>query len=251
MMTYFQATRPGYVKLFHTPFDSFWCCTGSGIENHARYGESIFAHDANALYVNLFMAATLNWRERGLTITQSTRFPDDDRTTLTFSGRAQKLALRIRHPAWCERMSLTLNGKSIGVSTRPGSYHTLPARRMRAGDRLEIHLPMRVALEPLPGDPQCSAVMVGPIVLAGLVGEPVDPAAQIIVNERKSGEMLNDRPDVPAWPRPLAELPAHFTRNDRDQLSFMAAGFPGGPVKFIPWFRVAHERYNLYWRAAA
>ncbi len=59
MNTYFQATRPGYVRLYHTPFDSFWCCTGSGIENHARYGESIYAHDADALYVNLFLASTL------------------------------------------------------------------------------------------------------------------------------------------------------------------------------------------------
>jgi DUF1680 family protein len=250
MMTYFQATRPGYVKLFHTPFDSFWCCTGSGIENHARYGESIFAHDANALYVNLFMAATLQWRERGLTVTQSTRFPDEERITLTFAGRSQKLALRIRHPAWCERMSLTLNGRAIGVSTRPGGYHTLPARRIRAGDRIEIHVPMQLQLAPLPGDPSYAAVVYGPIVLAGEVGKPVDPAAQIIVNERKSGEMLNDLPEIPAWPRPLAELPAHFTRSDRQKLSFVASGFAGGPVRFLPWFRVAHERYNLYWRGA-
>ena len=78
-----------------------------------------------------------------------------------------------------------------------------------------------------------------------------DPAAQIIVNERKSGEMLNESVAIPEWPRPLAELPAHFTRTGRDRLAFIAAGFAGGPVQFIPWFRVAHERYNLYWRGQA
>ncbi len=66
MQTYFQATRPGYVKLFHTPFDSFWCCTGSGIENHARYGENIYAHDGATLYVNLFIASSLDWKELGI-----------------------------------------------------------------------------------------------------------------------------------------------------------------------------------------
>ncbi len=250
MMTYFQATRPGYVKLFHTPEDSFWCCTGSGMENHARYGESIYAHDAESLYVNLFIASKLEWRERGLTLTQATRFPDEARTTLKFAGRVeQELALKIRHPAWCERMSVKVNGKPAGVSTAPGTYFTLATRRIRPGDTVEVQFPMQLRLEPLPGEPDYAAVMYGPITLAGLVGKPVDPQAQIIVNERESGQMLNDPVDVPAWSRPLAELPAHFTRSDPKRLTFIAAGFKDGPVKFIPWFRVAHERYNLYWRA--
>jgi uncharacterized protein len=252
MMTYFQSTRPGYVKLFHTPFDSFWCCTGSGMENHARYGESIYAHDDESLYVNLFVASTLEWRERQLTVTQSTRFPDEERTTLTFGGQgAQNLALRIRHPAWCERMRVSINGKPAGTSSTPGSYHTLKVRRFRAGDSVEVHLPMRLRLEPLPGAAEFGAMLYGPIVLAGVLGKNgVDPAAQIIVNERKSGEMLNEPVTVPAWPRPLTELPAHFTRTGQEHLAFIAAGFTGGPVQFIPWFRVAHERYNLYWRSS-
>jgi len=252
MMTYFQATRPGYVKLFHTPEDSFWCCTGSGMENHARYGESIYAHDDESLYVNLFIASKLEWPGRGLTLTQATRFPDEERTTLKFSGSgAQHLALTIRHPAWCERMSVKVNGKPAGTSAAPGTYFTLSTRRIRAGDEVEVHFPMQLRLEPLPGEPDYAAFMYGPVALAGIVGKPVDPAAQIIVNERESGQMLNDAVRVPAWPRALAELPAHFTRTDPRHVSFSAAGFEGGPVKFVPWFRVAHERYNLYWRSSA
>ena len=248
MMTYFQATRPGYVKLFHTPFDSFWCCTGSGMENHARYGESIYAHDGNSLYVNLFVASTLNWRERGLTLTQTTNFPDEDRTTIKLGGkRLRNLALRIRHPAWCERMTVVVNGGPGAVSENPGSYFTLN-RDLRSGDTIDVHLPMKARLEPLPGAPEYGALMYGPLALAGVVGTPVDPAAQIIVNERKSGEMLNERVAIPAWPHALEELPARLRRSDSEPLAFMAEGFSGGPVRFIPWFRVAHERYNLYWR---
>jgi hypothetical protein len=90
--------------------------------------------------------------------------------------------------------------------------------------------------------------MCGPIVMAGIVGQPVEAQQQLIVNERKSGEMLNQSVPIPVWRRPLAELPMHFTRSERERLSFRVDGFEGGPVQFIPWFRVARERYNLYWR---
>src|SRR5690606_41699066 len=82
MVTYFQATRPGYVKLYCTPFDSFWCCTGSGIENHAKYGDSIYFHDKESLFVNLFVASSLNWEAQGLKLTQTTRCPDEHRSRL-------------------------------------------------------------------------------------------------------------------------------------------------------------------------
>jgi DUF1680 family protein len=250
MQTYFQATRPGYVKLFHTPFDSFWCCTGSGIENHARYGEAIYAHDRDRLFVNLFLASTLDWQDQQTRVTQDTRFPDADVTRLTLDpATPRELTLALRQPAWCPVMTITVNGRERRRARSPGSYHELK-RRFKAGDVVEVRLPMSLRLEPLPNSPDLAALMYGPIVLAGLVGKPVDPAAQIIVNERKSGEMLNEPVQIPAWPRPLAELPAHLTRTDRERLTFTAAGFAGGPVQFIPWYRVAHERYNLYWRGA-
>ncbi|HET9864590.1 MAG TPA: beta-L-arabinofuranosidase domain-containing protein, partial [Steroidobacteraceae bacterium] len=249
MMTYFQATRPGYVKLFHTPFDSFWCCTGSGMENHARYAENIYAQDGDTLFVNLYLASTLEWQERATRIEQATRFPDEDGARITVKpAQPRRLTLALRQPAWCREMVVTVNGRERKVARRPGDYFRL-SRRFAPGDVVEVRLPMSLRLEPLPHAPDYAAVMYGPIVLAGLVGKPVDPQAQIIVNERKSGQMLNEAVPIPRWPRPLAELPAHFTRSDRDRLTFIAAGFEGGPVQFIPWYRVAHERYNLYWRA--
>ena len=249
MTTYFQATRPGYVKLFHTPFDSFWCCTGSGMENHARYGETIYAYADDTLVVNLFLASTLDWNARGITVTQSTRFPDSDTTRLTFDlAHPQKLTLLLRQPAWCPIMSITINGREHRSGRQPGKYARI-ARIVHPGDSIEVRLPMRLHLEPLPSDPTQAALMIGPIVLAGIVGGPVNPADQIIVNERKSGEMLNEAVDVPRWTRPLAELPAATSPMDGESLRFRASGFAGGAeVVFVPYFRVAHERYNLYWR---
>jgi len=253
MNTYFQATRAGYVRLYHTPFDSFWCCTGSGIENHARYGETIYAHnDVNTLYVNLFMASTLQWRERGITLTQSTLFPDADTTRLEFTvAKPQTLKLAIRQPEWCPAMTVTVNGKRKVVSRRPGSYYALN-RTFKSGDVVEVRLPMSLRMELLPNAPDHAALMYGPIVLAGRLGtQGLTPDSQLIINERQSGEMLNDKIDIPRWNRPLGELLTQTKRTSDDELRFTTSGFQGGKsVELIPWFRLTHERYNLYWHTS-
>jgi len=251
MNTYFQSTRPGYVRLYHTPFDSFWCCTGSGIENHARYGESIYACSDDELYVNLFMASTLDWRERGLTVTQTGNFPDEDTVRLSFEGkRSRRLKLRIRHPSWCEEMKIAWNDGPAMVSRRPGSYFDLPNDRVKPGDVVRITTPMSLRTESLPRSPDFAALVYGPIVLAGRLGtEGLTPGSQLIVNERESGKMLQADVHAPRWTKPLALLAAHTSRIHSEKLEFRAEGFEGGAsVDFVPWFRLTHERYQLYWQ---
>jgi DUF1680 family protein len=250
MNTYFQSTRPGYVRLYHTPFDSFWCCTGSGIENHARYAESIYAHDDEALYINLFVASTLHWRERGLTVSQDTLFPDADTTRLTFKGsKPQKLTLMLRQPSWCPVMTVSVNGRPRSTARNPGFYHQLK-RRFRSGDVIEVRVPMSLRIEPLPNSPDYAALVYGPIVLGGRMGsEGLTPGSQLIINERESGNMLQADVKIPRWTRPLADLAANTTRTSAERLEFRTAGFEGGAsVDLIPWFRLTNERYNLYWR---
>ena len=254
MNTYFQATRPGYVRLYHTPFDSFWCCTGSGIENHARYGESIYAHDDDSLTVNLFIPSTLEWRERGLTITQTGNFPDEETMTLRFDcKKRQKLKIRIRHPHWCGEMATIWNGKVIAMSEKPGAYFELPGDRIQPGDTVSIRLPMTVRAEPLPNAPSHAALLYGPLVLAGRLGtQGLSPGSQLIVNERESGSMLNAEIAIPHWPWPISALPGALTRDQGPELYFTARGFEGvESVKFAPYFRLTHERYNLYWRTTS
>jgi uncharacterized protein len=252
MMTYFQATRPGYVRLYHTPFDSFWCCTGSGIENHARYGENIYARDDETLFVNLFIASTLDWKERGVALTQETRFPDSDTTRLTVRCQdAKGVALAFRHPDWCQKPVARINGKRVKTTTDPVGRYCRLERRVRDGDVVEIQLPMKLALVPLPNDPAYAALVYGPIVLGARLGtQGLAPGSQLIVNERQSGEMLDEKIDIPRWTKPLNELPKGTKRTSKDELRFTAQGFDGGKsVELIPWFRLTNERYNLYWRA--
>jgi DUF1680 family protein len=250
MNTYFQSTRPGYVRLYHQPFDAFWCCTGSGIENHARYGESIYAFDEHTLFVNLFLASSLDWSDRGLKLRQETRFPDSEVSRLIIDEvGTKKVSLAIRQPAWCPVMTLTVNGR-VSRARRPGEYHTV-RRQFRAGDVIEVRLPMSLRIELLPNDPDHAALVYGPIVLGGRMGtEGLTPGSQLIINERESGNMLKANVKIPRWTRPLDQLAAHTTRTNPDRLEFRTTGFEGGAsVDLIPWFRLTHERYNLYWHS--
>jgi uncharacterized protein len=252
MMSYFQSTRPGYVRLYHTPFDSFWCCTGSGMENHARYGETIFAHDHNNLVVNLFISATLDWRELALTVTQVTRFPDAEVTRLVFNAKKPRtINLHLRQPSWCPVMTILVNGRRKATARMPG-YHYSIERKIRSGDVVEVRMPMSLRVEPLPGAPNYGALMYGPIVLGGRMGtEGLTPGSQLIINERESGNMLQADVKIPRWSKPLAELVTNTARTNPERLEFRTTGFDGGAsVDLIPWFRLTNERYNLYWREA-
>jgi DUF1680 family protein len=249
MMTYFQATRPGYVKLYCTPVDSFWCCTGSGMENHAKYGDSIYFQDDAGVYVNLFIASRVHWREKQLHITQTTSFPESPRTQLTIETDAPAaFALRIRQPGWSSKATVSINGKEQTVHRTPGNYIVL-SRTWRDGDRVEMEMDMQLRLEPLPNSTDIAAVMYGPIVLAGRLGtEGITPGADLIVNERKSGEMLNLPRELPKWKLNRDKLADSLRRDAKRPLVFHARGVSELPeLELIPYSAIAHERYNLYW----
>ena len=252
MMTYFQSTRPGYLKLYCTPVDSFWCCTGTGIENHAKYGDSIYFHgtqdDTDCLYVNLFIASTLNWKEKGLALTQTAKFPEvgTSRLEVTAAGPGN-VTLKIRHPGWCAMATVKVNGTMAATSHSPGVYIALK-RTWKAGDVIEVDVPMALRMEPLHASTNHAAVIYGPIVLAGALGNKVPPGADLHVNERTIGEPFNDPIEVPVLVGDLAKMAAKIKPTD-SPLTFRTDGL-GRPaeVTLVPYYRIAHEHYNLYWR---
>jgi len=249
MMTYFQGTRPGYMKLYCTPIDSFWCCTGTGMENHAKYGDSIYFHDDQNLYVNLFIASTVNWKKKGLTLHQTTQFPQSPKTSFRIETASPvELTLQIRHPAWCAKVSITCNGERPITSTQPGSYIAVK-RTWKSADAVEIDLPMELRVVPLPNAPRIVAFMHGPIVLAGALGnEGIAAGADTIVNERTYGAMLNTPFEAPSLTGDAAKLLEHIAPVPDAPQTFMTAGI-GHPadVRLVPYYRIAHERYRIYW----
>ncbi|MEI6862733.1 MAG: beta-L-arabinofuranosidase domain-containing protein, partial [Verrucomicrobiota bacterium] len=250
MMTYFQSTRPGYIKLFCTPFDSFWCCTGTGIENHAKYGDSIYFRGAqsDSLYVNLFIPSSLNWREKGLTLRQTTSFPENGKTRLEITAAIpQEFSLCIRHPAWAETAKVTINGTVAPVASKPGSYLSLK-RTWKAGDVVEVDLSMSLRLELLSGTTDTAAVLYGPIVLVGALGHEVKPGEDLHINERTIGSVFNEPIDVPTLTGGLAAIPSKIKPTGAP-LTFKTDGIGHpGDVTLIPYFRTAHQHYNMYWK---
>jgi DUF1680 family protein len=250
MTTYFQATRPGYVRLFHTPEQSFWCCTGSGMENHAKYGDSIYFHSRDALWINLFIPSIVTWKEARLTLRQTTTFPEDPSTRLTVSvERPVRVTLNVRQPGWCNRITVHVNGVRWKGGVAANGYVGI-RREWRTGDVVDVDVPMTLRAEALPGTTDLVAFVYGPIVLAGRLGrEGLAPGNQIIVNERESGNMLNLPVEVPVLVSDLSTLPKRIRQDPHAALTFRTAGV-GRPtdVELVPYYRLAHERYNLYWK---
>jgi DUF1680 family protein len=223
------------------------------MENHAKYGDSIYFHQANTLYVNLFIPSILAWKEKGLTITQTTRFPEQDRTRLQLScQRPTNLTLSVRHPSWCQAMTIVVNGRRWMTSRQPGRYVNVN-REWRNADIVEIHLPMALRTEQLPGHSDVVAILYGPIVLAGRLGRKgLTPGADIIINERKYGDVLNDQVDVPILVGEAQKIVRRIKPSQGSTLTFHVTGVGanGHPrdVSLMPYYRIAHERYNLYWK---
>jgi DUF1680 family protein len=250
MVTYFQGARPGYMKLYHTPEDSFWCCTGTGMENHVKYRDSIYFHDERALFVNLFVPSSVAWKEKGATLTQVTTFPDAPTTTLRWKLRQPvELALMLRHPRWSRTATVLVNGVEAARSADPGSYVEL-ARTWRDGDSVELRLVMEAAAESAPAAPDIVVFTYGPLVLAGVFGrEGLADGADIVVNERKYGSYNGTPFAVPTLAGDPQAL-ASSIRGGGAPLEFTIASAEGKPVQLIPYHRVAHERYATYWRVS-
>ncbi|MCX5757099.1 MAG: glycoside hydrolase family 127 protein, partial [Candidatus Hydrogenedentes bacterium] len=157
-VTYYVGMGPGMEKVFQPQFDLFTCCIGTGMENHAQYGDAIYFHDAAGVYVNLFIASELHWDAKGLTLRQETLFPDEPVSRLRLTcATPTELTLYLRHPAWAERIRVTVNGDEIATDGKPGCF--IPVQRTwKTGDLIEIDCPMALHIEAMPDNPKRAAI---------------------------------------------------------------------------------------------
>ena len=247
-VTYFYSLRPGHFKIYSKDFDSMWCCVGTGIENHSRYGETIYYRDAEGLWVNLFIASQLDWKEKGVTVRQETQFPQTDTTTITLSTKKpQKLAIRIRVPYWATGgVEVSINGKSEKVDAKPQSYLVL-TRQWKDGDKIKVRLPMSLHLRAARDDKNLGVVMFGPLVLAGELGtEGVPKNLNCGHNKQYSGDPV---PAVPAFVIASRDPSAWVKRTDAKAMKFKTrnVGKPND-VSLLPLHEMHHQRYTVYWK---
>ncbi len=252
MMLYFCSLKPGHVKVYNSPEHSFWCCTGTGVENHAKYTDSIYFHAEDTLYVNLFIASELTWTDQQITVRQETLFPETDTTTLTLRcAQPTRCALKLRYPAWAAQASLKINGVAEPISAEPGTYITLE-REWQDGDRFDYRLPMRLYTEPLPGAADHIALLYGPIVLAGALGTQNLPNVYLAdPNTRNAAINWLPTPPVPMLTGSAQSVLEHVKAVSDNPFAFKLTGL-GLPhdIDLIPFYRLHHQRYTVYWQLA-
>ncbi len=250
MMMYFVTLAPGRWKYFNTPRDSFWCCTGTGMENHAKYGDSIYFHKDDTLWVNLFIASELKWKDQDVTVRQETDFPEQDNTVLVVKAQNPvEFEMCLRVPYWADNgVTLKINGETQAVTAQSGSFLSI-RRQWKDGDRVEMTMPMSLRLCPMPNDPTLAAVMYGPMVLAGKLGEFDGPEDMVYTTENWFNfpeEFLADAPTLvtenrepSAWIKPVEGQPLTFRT--------VRVGKPED-VTLVPYHRLWGQKYAIYWR---
>ena len=241
-MMYYLPLASGYWKTFGKPLDSMWCCTGTGSEEYAKLTDTIYFHDDDSLYVNLYIDSQLEWPEKGLRFKQDTRLPEEQGTTITVSAKEPtQLAVNLRIPYWAERGSVKINGTELPAFASPTSYLVLN-RIWTNGDKIELGLPMGLHIDCMPDDQSVQAAMFGPLVLAGRF-EPVSREMTFSGYGPKVGQQ-SKVPDVVADPG----KPTGWVEPDAKQpLTFHAVG-QSQRFTLVPLYRLIHERYAVYWK---
>ena len=241
MMTYFVPLRMGTKKEFSTPFTTFTCCVGSGMENHSKYAEQIYSHDDRRLYVNLFIPSVVRWKAQDIVFRQVTNFPEEPVTKLIYEGVSRTMTLMIRKPSWSKgQMHFLMNGvENENIRSQAGDLEAdnvegyIPLRvSIKKGDTLEIRFSMELYTESMPDNPDRIAVKYGPLVLAGMLGhDRPDPVYGTPVL------MTNDR-DINHWIKPIPGEPLRFATS--------GVGQPFD-VTLKPFYQTYQQYYSVYW----
>jgi DUF1680 family protein len=251
MTLYYVSLASGYWKLFGLPLDAFWCCTGSGVESFAKLGDSIYFHDDDGVYVNLFIASEVDWPEKGLKIVQETTFPETAATTLTLRCKTPaSMRLRIRVPYWATRGgTVKLNGRELESFAEPSSYFVLN-RTWQDGEKVELTMPMSLHVNSMPDDSTLQAAMYGPLVLTGRLG-----------TDGLTKELLRAEPtkirQVPEYKAKPVAAPEFKTKSS--DIRECIEPVPGRPLEFrtvgqaqnvalVPFYKLLDERYGVYWK---
>ncbi|HYF68292.1 MAG TPA: beta-L-arabinofuranosidase domain-containing protein [Ohtaekwangia sp.] len=233
MMCYFVPLRMGTKKEFSDEFHSFTCCVGSGIENHVKYGETIYAKGSDgSLFINLFIPSTVNWKEKNIAVTQTGNVPVDDHVKLTIdTEKPQQMSVKIRKPRWAKNVTVKLNGKEESNFTLSDGYLVL-SRLWKNNDAVTVYLGAELYAESMPDNPHRKAFFYGPTLLAGNLGktepDPMKGIPVIVSDSDDSGAMMK-----------AIEL---------DSMKFKTVGV-GHPTDVVlqPFNTLDDEYYTVYW----
>jgi len=252
MTTYFKPMGTGYFKAFGTTTNSFWCCTGTGMENFTRLDDSVYFHDAKNLWVTYYVSSTLNWSERGLSLTQTTDLPLSNKVTFTVnSAPTDAVTLSFRKPDWTSscQMAISVNGQAVSA-TASGGFITVN-RVWNAGDKVVIAFPLFLSVSRTPDNQNVVAFTYGPLVLSAGLGTAsmiTTTHAATIAATSPGGLQdtikVNSPTAVNDW---LSNINSNLVQT-AGQLTFNLKGTDSdGKLVFIPHYSRYKDRYGIYW----
>ncbi len=249
MFTYFVSLKPGQFHVYSSPDQSFWCCFGTGIENHTKYNNGIFFHDDDNLFITLFTPSKLKWAERGLELTMNTEYPKNGKVTLTFDKAPdKKLALNVRCPGWADKpVTFSLNGRQIATG-KPGENAVLNAD-WKTGDKVEIDIPMSLRTEHLHGGhTEQNAFFYGPTLLAGDLGEVENYQKRIYLRDQLDLQNAACKPVPILLGDNAAQLAAAAKPVPGSDRAYNLPATDGSSVLIRPFNQMPYQHYNVYWK---
>ena len=255
---YFTSARPRHYRNYSAPNKAMWCCVGTGMEDHGKYGQFIWTHDKgmktedDALYVNLFVASELNWKERKMVLRQQTAFPYAETSNIEVTKGKGVFTLKIRKPLWCD--NFTVKGVGFVVDSHEENGFVCIKRKWKKGDQVEISMPMHAYIKPMINVPQYVAIMYGPILLGMKSG--TEDMRSLIADDSRFGQYaagmklpLDKAPillpkhlnDIAKDLKPIPDKPLHF------KLATHMENVINGELQ--PFFEIHDSRYMMYWLA--
>lgn len=254
-LVYFTPMRPQHYRMYSEVDSAMWCCVGSGIENHVKYGEFIYAKRNAELFVNLFIPSTLKWKEQGVSITQRNQFPSNNTTHLTVDGNAT-FTLMLRYPNWVKEggLRVEVNGVPFKIASQPGQYIAIP-RNWKAGDTVAITFDMGIELEPMPDQSDYYAVVFGPVVLAAKTQPFENETLNVFSDDSRMGHIAQgpmcSLEAAPVFVSDTREFADKIQRVSDEELVFRAPNLilpkSFNDLELIPFYRLHDSRYMLYW----
>ena len=255
---YFTSARPRHYRNYSAPNEAMWCCVGTGMEDHGKYGQFVWTHDKgvkaedDALYVNLFVASELNWKDRKMVIRQQTAFPYAESSVVEVAKGKGTFILKVRKPSWCE--NFTVKGVGFDADSYEENGFVCMKRKWKKGDQVKISMPMHAYIKPMINVPQYVAIMYGPILLGMKTG--TEDMRSLIADDSRFGQYaggkklpLNKAPillpkhlnDIVKDLKPISGKPLHFKLG-----THMENAIEG---ELQPFFEIYDSRYMMYWLA--
>lgn len=255
---YFTSARPRHYRNYSAPNEAMWCCVGTGMEDHGKYGQFVWTHDKgvkaedDALYVNLFVASELNWKNRKMVIRQQTAFPYAETSVVEVAKGKGTFILKVRKPSWCE--NFTVKGVGFDADSYEENGFVCMKRKWKKGDQVKISMPMHAYIKPMINVPQYVAIMYGPILLGMKSG--TEDMRGLIADDSRFGQYaggkklaLDEAPillpkhldDIAKNLKPVPAKPLHF------KLATHMENTIDGELQ--PFFEIHDSRYMMYWLA--